>query len=516
MHAATAVQPVPVEAIHRGRITAVRQKGEGVAECLLDECAPVVLPAFLAAYLGSGDEIEIPIAPNQAGVEIHVRKNPSSRRLRELYQAPIGYVTQPKEDQRKELFVATGVTGSRLGIQAIHLPCRILRDYFYVGDRQRVWGDQPTLYEVVRIAPYADPGQLRLSYKIRQLELEKEGAPKAAFRTLERAYNILAQPELRACNDALLKNPEAPALFPYGGFGSLLVSGDQSRDGQTFFATRILAFRPELHERRFHAPLRKFEFYPTTALYRDSRRKLELLIDQCAMPVVWNSTWNQWRHLVPAKVEIQGTFVQAGKYHMRSGEWHLIEWESALPSRLNIKMPANLQEQLSTAQKTYHRFGQFSRAFDQIRATIERQPMEKHELDRMLSHLGVPGDFDVAQLSWKPDYDAFFYRQLAKRARRLYLFREEYIFDLAVCGVAVETPQLGHATYLFTSPASMEAFLALYVRVTKDDIRANHDNVAERLGFLGRIVHGVNPKHWVSTLRAKVGERVDYSAAAET
>jgi hypothetical protein len=89
----------------------------------------------------------------------------------------------------------------------------------------------------------AGRGELRLSFKIRQLELQKEGPPRSAHAALERSYNILAQPELRACYDALLQDPDAPALFPYGGFGSLLVSGDRSHDGQTFFAIRILAFR---------------------------------------------------------------------------------------------------------------------------------------------------------------------------------------------------------------------------------------------------------------------------------
>ena len=46
------------------------------------------------------------------------------------------------------------------------------------------------------------------------------------------------------------ENPEAPALFPYGSFGSLLVSGERSRDGQTFFARRIVAFLPQLRRRR--------------------------------------------------------------------------------------------------------------------------------------------------------------------------------------------------------------------------------------------------------------------------
>jgi len=47
-------------------------------------------------------------------------------------------------------------------------------------------------------------------------------------------------------------------------------------------------------------------------------------------------------------------------------------------------------------------------------------------MQKMLSALNVPGGFDVAQISWRP----FFYWQLSRRARRVYLFRDEYIFDL--------------------------------------------------------------------------------------
>ena len=57
----------------------------------------------------------------------------------------------------------------------------------------------------------------------------------------------------------------------------------------------------------------------------------------------------------------------------------------------------------------------------------------------MLSALNVPGDFEVAQISWRPDYDPFFYRQLSRRACRIYLFRDEYIFDLERA-VVIETP----------------------------------------------------------------------------
>ena len=51
--------------------------------------------------------------------------------------------------------------------------------------------------------------------------------------------------------------------------------------------------------------------------------------------------------------------------------------------------------------------------------------------------------------------------------------------------LVIEMPQLGHATYVFAKPRSMEGFLGLYTRITKDDIRRNRNNVGERLGILG-------------------------------
>src|SRR5215469_10738681 len=166
-----------IEAVHHGSITTVRLENSGTAQCVLSKGAPVLVSAFLAAYLGSGDEIQVTLGPDQLGTEIHVRKNVASRFIRELYEAPIGYVTRPKEDKRKELFVTAEVLASGLGIKAIHLPCHAVRDYFYLADRQHEWRNQPTLYEAVRMPPSASPGELRLSFKIRQLELQKEGAP---------------------------------------------------------------------------------------------------------------------------------------------------------------------------------------------------------------------------------------------------------------------------------------------------------------------------------------------------
>ena len=178
-----------------------------------------------------------------------------------------------------------------------------------------------------------------------------------------------------------------------------------------------------------------------------------------------------------------------------------------------MNLPSSIAEEIESARKTHHFFGQFADAFERIRARIEREPVERAELQKVCGDLGIPGSFDIAQLTWKPDYDSFYYQQLCRRARRLYLFREEYIFDLESAIVA-EIPQLGHATYVFAKRRSIEEFLAGYIRTSKEDIRRNRDNIAETLGFVCRVVHGVNGRLWLNTLKSRIGEPADHSDAA--
>jgi hypothetical protein len=194
----------------------------------------------------------------------------------------------------------------------------------------------------------------------------------------------------------------------------------------------------------------------------------------------------------------------------RSDSWELVKWETALPSRVEALLPANIAEQVAEARKTHHRFGEFAEALDLIRARIESAPVERTDLQKICTGSGIPSDFDVALITWKPDYDAFYYKQLCRRARCLYLFRSEYIFDLERT-VVVETPQVGHATYLFSKPASMSRFLAIYSKVAREDILRNRSSVAERLGFLGRLIHGLKPEAWLKDLKARVGEPLDYA-----
>src|SRR6202171_6210398 len=157
-----------------------------------------------------------------------------------------------------------------------------------------------------------------------------------------------------------------------------------------------------------------------------------------------------------------------------------------------------------------HRFGQYWQQIDRLRAQVQEIPTERGELSRLCWNLGLPGDFDVAQITWRPDYDLYYHEQLNNRARTMYVFRDEYIFDLEK-SVVVEVPQAGHATYVFAKPADAKQWVWQYAKTTRQDIRVHRDNVAESLGFLGRVVHGKNKAEWLKELRTRIGESPHYA-----
>jgi hypothetical protein len=503
----------PLRNVCQRKVLKTNPKGVNT-ECVFTDGTSILVSNFLASFIRAGDELLFPLGHEAAaaGTQIYIRKTHLEERRWDVFQAEIGYATQPRKDKRNNLFVSAEVPDSQLGISAISLRCEALRDYFYVGNRRRWWDRQSSFYELLRVNPKVSPAELRLAFKLRTLELRTTHAPTGDLRALERAFNVLARPELCACYDALLNDPTSPALFPYGGFGSLLVAGDISRDGSTFYVSRILSFLPEQKFKHFRAALRKVAYYDDRAIYRDSRRKLEVLFDQTSLPLLWDSSWNQWKHLLGTKIGLKATFIQSGKYQQRAGAWNLAQWETALPSRIEVAMPSNIAEQIAEVRQTHHRFGQFAEALGLIRTRIESAPVERTDLQKLCAELGIPADFDISLITWKPDYDAFYYKQLSKRARRLYLFQSEYIFDLERAVIA-ETPQLGHATYLFSKPVNMTEFLTIYGRVAREDIRHNRGNVAERLGFLRRIIHGHNSRAWLKELKSCLGEVVDYAEA---
>ena len=496
----------PAEVV-RAVVAGVKTDGQR-AECLLKEGMSLVVSRLLGGFVVPEDTIEFPLPDEDSrnGTEILIHKSPNSKPS-DLYLAQIGCVTRPMEDRRGQFFSLAEVRGSTLGISGVRLNYEVIRDYFFVTRTSRRSKEQPNFYEALKTTLTASLAELRLAYRLRELELRTGRAEKFELVRIERAFNILADPELRACYDALVKDPETPVLFPYGGFGALLVEGERSRDGKTFFARRILSFSPDRRELCFKAPLRKFQFSADRAVYRDTRHRLELAVDQATMPIVWDPTWNQWKFMLDAMVDIQATFLQAGAYRMKDGEWSLETWEKSLPSRIKVTLPADIGERIQAARRRHHVFGQHADFFVRLHARIEREPVAKSEIERLCGDAGIPGDFDVAQITWEADYDAFYYRELLKRARTVYFFRDEFIFELERV-IATERPELGHATYLFAKSANMDDFLRLYARTTKQAIRANRDNIAEHIGFVGRISHGIKPETWLETLKVFLGGSV--------
>ena len=319
---------------------------------------------------------------------------------------------------------------------------------------------------------------------------------------------MLADPKLRAIYNELRRDATIPVPFPYSGFGSLQIRGGRTPDSRVFFANRILAFMPERRLRKVPVALRKLDYFDDYAVLRDHNRKLEVLIDHQLLPIRWDPTWSQWRHHITATVEISADFIRTGHYRKHGGEWKLTQWETALPSRTELEMPEGLEEDILKALRKHSRFGEYWKHIDHLRDHVKRIPTERGELQRLCWNLGLPGDFDVAQITWRPDYDPYYHEQLIKRARTMYVFREEYIFELEKT-VVVEVPQAGHATYVFTRPPDIGHWVSEYADTTRRDIRSNRDNSAESLGFLGRVVHGKSKTEWLKELCIRIGEPPD-------
>lgn len=479
---------------------------EGAFVRCVTGCSEILMPRLPASYLRTGDMISSRGPDSPAREFIAVPAN-CRRNLKQLYFGRIGYAAQPKPDKRDEFFIRAEVPDSALGVRAMHLSNAAVSDYFYPHGQKP---GESTHYEILKVTPTASPADLRLSYRLRRIELEASEAGRLDVQRAERAFNLLAHPELRACYDALLQDPNSPALFPYGGFGQCVVAGELAQDRQTFFARRILSYLPDQRERQFRAPLRRVEYLNEYAVYRDSRRKAEVYIDRALLPIEWHPTWNQWRHLVGLKIGIAGTFVESGRYRRSGGEWCLIRWQTALPSRLSLDLPANTESALSSAHRSYRRFGEYQDAIERIRTRLSREPLDEGELKSLSRSLGIPADFEIAQFCWKREYDPYFYEELKKRSQKVYFFRDEFVFQLPQA-IVVEVPQLGRASYVFTRPSDVRAFVRRYSQASRTDIRNNRGNTADQLGFIARIAHGSNPHTWLRELRTWIGLPVDYS-----
>ncbi|MGH9631084.1 MAG: hypothetical protein ACRD7E_22480 [Bryobacteraceae bacterium] len=425
--------------------------------------------------------------------------------------ASIGYVGQPKEGDHG--FFVRAELPKVNAPKALFLSGACLRRYFYLLEEDA--GKPETLYDILRTFESASPADLRLAWRLRSVELSVDRTGLRERAKVERAFNILAHPDLRNCYDRMRRDEHAPPLFPYGGFGSIFVAGRLSDDGEAFFADRILSYKPEMTTRKLSLLFRRCEFFADRVICLDPRRKVEVSLDGNLLPGVhWDLTWNQWKHWLKSRIGVEATLVHAGKYRLRQGEWILRQWFTALPSRIHVSLPADLAADVERAQAIHALLGEHADLVTRVRAELAKQPVEHTVIQHWFDQLDVSPHLKPHHITWMPDYEAYYFEQLRRRSRTWFLYRDEYLLVWSNVLIA-EVPQQGHATYLFARPKSMEDFMKHYAGTTREDVRNNRDDLATRLGFIGRVVRGQRKKRWLHDVLKHAGEKADYVEAPD-
>lgn len=472
--------------------------------CRFADGSTVNLPAFLGRFIRRAYALRF-LLEGSDGVLI---ERPIPRlQLRYLLYAAIGYVAQPTKSEKSGGFLVRAELGKCSdSLRSLVLSGDAIRDYFYRIDREH---ESATLYERLGASQSATPADLRMAWRVRQLELGAHATNAAERAQIERAFNILAHPDLRHCYDSLRRDEDAPPLFPYAGFGSILVEGQLSADSGAFFAHRILAYRPDMTSRRVSLLLRRCEFFGDRIVCRDTRRKLEVCLDANLLPGLnWDLTWNHWKQWLQGRIEVDATFVRTGKHRLRNREWILLTWYAALPSRLRVTTPDGIADDVHRARTIHTLLGEHANVVEKIRAAVQKQPVEHVQIQDWFDRLGASTHLKPQHVTWRPDYDPYYFEELRNRSRTWFLFGSEYLFVWPHVLIS-EVPQLGHATYVFAKPSDIQAFMGNYSRVTREYIRRNRNNVATNLGFVGRVVRGRKKKRWLADVLNFAGEKAD-------
>lgn len=472
----------------------------GFAHCRFEDGGNADVPGILGRLLKRQDQLRFLGATTEVLIERQV-----GPRSQQLLHATIGHASLPKIGQNSQAYVRAELPGCKEGPRALFLSADSVRRYFYEFGE----APSPSLYRFLNVPDTATPEQLRIAWRMRSLELTVTGANSHQFSGIERAFNILAHPDLRNCYDAMRKDEDALPLFPYGGFGAILVEGHMSKEGDAFFADQILAYKPETVVRTVNFLLRQCEFLADRVVCRDGRRKLEVWLDSnIASDLKWDLTWNHWKHWLSTRLAVEATFVTSGRYRPHKGEWTLQKYQVALPSRLGVQMPASLAADIRSAVEIHALLGQHSDLVGHVREQCEKVPVEHIQVQEWLDQAGASSHLKPHHVTWCPDYEPFYFEQLRKRSRTWFLFRNEYLF---VWGrlLITEIPEPGHATYVFAKPDNLDAFLDRYAKLTREGIRRNRDNLAHALGFVGRVVRGKRKKRWLASVLRLAGEKTE-------
>ncbi|HRJ17397.1 MAG TPA: hypothetical protein PLF84_00070 [Bryobacteraceae bacterium] len=464
------------------------------------------LPPFVRRFVRSGDRCFKLGESNDSPVLVRS----DERRRGDLLHARLLLVNRPKEGAASAPWFVRAHLNDGSALRSIVVEGEALVRYFY---RSRL-GRSETLYSTLGVNPDCPPSSLRFAWRMRTAETAV-AEDEALRRGCEKAFNILANPDLRACYDSFLADDMAMLPFPYGGEGDILVAGDLSKDGSTFFARAILSYKPTTSRKRLKIRLRSFEFLPDRLGFLESRRKLEVWLDSGLLNGFrWDTSWNNWKHWLRSAIELDATFVNSARYRYGKGEWQVRSWWTALPSRIALTVTERLETDVERARGVHELLGRYSEFVHRVREQAKRQPLDASDVQSWLDQLGAAPDLRPEYLCWKPDYEEYYFAQLRKRAVAWLLFREEFLFVLQGAIIS-EIPMPGHATYVFALPSDRENFLRLYERTSRNEIRQNAGNVASELGFVGRVVRGRKRKRWLTEVLKLAGEQVNLLDAVD-
>lgn len=486
------------------RLLAEAVPSNGFAHCRFEDGGNADVPGILGRFLKRQDQLRFLGATTEVLIERQARP-----RCQQLLHATIGHAGLPKIGQNGQAYIRAELPECKEGPRALFLWADAVRRYFYAFSED----PRRSLYQFLNVPETASSEQLRIAWRMRSLELTVAGAESRQISGVERAFNLLAHPDLRSCYDAMRKDEDALPLFPYGGFGAILVEGHMSKERDAFFADQILAYKPETVVRTVNFLLRQCDFLADRVVCRDGLRKLEVWLDSNIVPgFEWDLTWNHWKHWLSTRLAVEATFVTSGKHRLHRGEWALQKWQIALPSRLRVQMPTSLAADIRSALETHFLLGQHSDLVRHVREQCEKVPVEHVQVQGWLDQAGASSRLKPHHVTWRPDYEPFYFEQLRERSRTWFLFQDEYLFVWGRVLIA-EIPEPGHATYVFAKPDNLDAFLDRYAKLTRNDIRHNLDNLSSALGFVGRVVRGKRKKRWLASVLRLAGEKAEYLEA---
>jgi hypothetical protein len=186
---------------------------------------------------------------------------------------------------------------------------------------------------------------------------------------------------------------------------------------------------------------------------------------------------------------------------------------AAIPEHAGRTEPSSVAPRFEAARTLWEHFHPHADIVALLRARLEQEAIEAQQAAEWCHAQGVRPPIEARWVNWGPDYEECFYRELAARARAVYLFRNEYLFVLDQTVIS-EIPEAGHASYIFRPNTSLDAFLGSYTQTTRHAIRTEPKTARKRLGYIGRIPHLKDLSAWIARFEGTVANPVTQRATA--